>query len=641
MFAHCTFSLKASECNKLISIKHSHPYLLNHYAFAWKIDFFSTDMAMSGLTAVTLLLVQQATGLGDPVMVYMNKVWSIDNPIETYRFYDFPFCRPEGPLEEVFMSMGRILKGDRLAKSMYAISYGDDIAVKPICQKSFSQEEIESLNDGIKNKYVFEMYIADLPVVVPFGSVDAGVCNHVEFFISHRPGSPKGVVGVSAECVHHTKLIPGESVEFAYSVRWTQRSDVSTDDSWWVQQVQLKNVMNLLRTGQKQLTASKTEDDESSNIIHWMSILNSFILALLLVFLVLIILVRTVRADLASLVKDPERASTDESDPDASANWKLLHGDVFRPPPHRMWLCAAIGAGTQLLFVVATVVIIGAVGNMYAQRGTLLSAAVVLYMLSAAIAGYVSARMYHRIGGVKWKWNMIVTALFFTGPAFIIWSILNTVAVFHSSTAAFPFLTILQLFAMWGLVTIPLTVIGGTVGRQQAMRVVREAPFPVKTNRIPREVPRPDSVMYSRIIQLLIVGFLSFLSIYLELKFIFKSVWTDGLAYTLFGILIAAMLLLVVLSTVLTVLFTYFHLNSEDYHWWWRAFISGGSVGLFVYMYSIYFYITSGMSGGMQSTFFFLYSALIAYAISLCVGAASFATAYRFVWTIYKNLKAD
>ena len=39
-------------------------------------------MAMSGLTAVTLLLVQQATGLGDPVMVYMNKVWSIDNPIE-------------------------------------------------------------------------------------------------------------------------------------------------------------------------------------------------------------------------------------------------------------------------------------------------------------------------------------------------------------------------------------------------------------------------------------------------------------------------------------------------------------------------------------------------------------------------------
>jgi hypothetical protein len=354
--------------------------------------------------------------------------------------------------------------------------------------------------------------------------------------------------------------------------------------------------------------------------------------------LVLIVLVRTVRADISKLMKDPELAPSDD---DSDASWKLLHGDVFRPPPHRMWLCAAIGAGTQLLFVITTVVIIGAIGNIYSQRGTLVSAAVVLYMLSAAIAGYVSARMYHRIGGVKWKWNMIVTSLFFTGPAFIVWSILNTVAILYSSTAAFPFLTILQLFAMWGLVTIPLTVIGGTVGRQQAMRIVRETPYPVKTNRIPREVPRQHSVVTSRLIQLVIVGFLSFLSIYLELKFIFKSVWTDGLAYTLFGILIAALVLLIVLATVLTVLFTYFHLNAEDYHWWWRAFVSGGSVGLFVYMYSIYFYISSGMNGVMQSIFFFLYSALIAYAISLCVGAASFATAYRFVWAIYKNLKAD
>jgi MFS family permease len=573
------------------------------------------------------------------VRVLMNKVWSIDNPVETYRFYDFPFCRPDGELEDVLLSFGQVLRGDRLSKSLYLMNLGEAVISKEVCRKSFSQGEIDTLSSGIENRYVFEMYVGDLPVVIPFGSGPKGnvnLCTHVKFEVSYQKLPSTRIVGIEAVCDGETKLQVNQSVAFSYTVSWKERSDIDPDDSWWLQQIQLSNVMSMLRTGQR------NRNPLESKAIHWMSILNSFILAFMIVSLVLIVLVRTVRADLSKYIpsQDPETAEESE-DPDSIAAWKLLHGDVFRPPPHRMWLCAALGAGTQLLFVACTILIVGAVGNIYSQRGTLVSAAVVLYMLSAAIAGFVSARMYHRIGGVKWKWNMIVTALFFTGPAFIVWSILNSVAIVYSSTAAFPFLTILQLFAMWGLVTIPLTVIGGTLGRQQAMKVVRETPFPVKTNRIPREVPKLDSVMYSRIVQLTVVGFISFLSIYLELKFIFKSVWTDGLAYTLFGILIASLVLLFLLSTVLTVLFTYFQLNAEDYRWWWRSLISGGSVGLFVYFYSIYFFVTSGMSGTMQSTFFFLYSALIAYAIALCVGALSFAASYRFVWTIYKNLKAD
>lgn len=101
------------------------------------------------------------------------------------------------------------------------------------------------------------------------------------------------------------------------------------------------------------------------------------------------------------------------------------------------------------------------------------------------------------------------------------------------------------------------------------------------------------------------------------------------------------MLLLFLLSTILTVLFTYFHLNAEDWRWWWRAFVSGGSVSLFFFGYAVYFYLNSSMSGGLQSAFFFLYSALIAYGVSLMIGAISFATTYQFVWFIYKQVKSD
>ena len=109
----------------------------------------------------------------------------------------------------------------------------------------------------------------------------------------------------------------------------------------------------------------------------------------------------------------------------------------------------------------------------------------------------------------------------------------------------------------------------------------------------------------------------------------------------MFGILIVAIALLFMIAGVLTVLFTYFQLNAEDYRWWWRSLVSGGSVALYIYAFAVYYYVTSDMSGGMQSAFFFLYSALIAYAVGLAVGAVSFATTYNFVWYIYNNVKSD
>jgi transmembrane 9 superfamily protein 1 len=575
---------------------------------------------------------------GASVNVFMNKVWPLENPVETYRYTDFPLCQSMKP-DDSFMSFGQILRGDRLSPSLYEISFLKSSRGQQVCSKQFSEEEVKSLSSAIQSGYVYEIYVADLPVVIALGSLDpnkrVNLCNHVKFEISHRESQ---VVGVNAQCAEEVQLKSSVSVTFYYSVEWIERKDMDPADSWWRQQLQLANLMAYLKTGRQSSSSAQINIS-----IHWISIVNSLILALLMVLLVVIILFRIVRSDFSSnfMHQDPELASTPEPSEADDVSWKLLHGDVFRPPVHRMWLCACVGAGTQLLFVGVSVILIGAVGNIYSQRGTVVSAAVVLYMLSAAIAGFVSARLYHRIGGVKWKWNMIVTALLFTGPSFIVWSILNTVAIFYSSTAALPFLTILQLFAMWGLVTIPLTVIGGTLGRQQAIKWVKQTPFPVKTNRIPREVPKPDSMIYSPVVQLIVVGFLSFLSIYLELKYIFKSVWGAGFVYTLFGILIVSLVLLFLLATVLTVLFTYFQLNAEDYRWWWRSFISGGSVGVFIYMYAIYFYLTSGMSGGLQSTFFFLYSALIAYAVSLCVGAASFSSSYKFVWFIYKNLKTD
>merc|ERR550514_473858 len=100
----------------------------------------------------------------------------------------------------------------------------------------------------------------------------------------------------------------------------------------------------------------------------------------------------------------------------------------------------------QLFSMVVMIVLVGCVGTFY-QRGAVATVGVITYMITAAISGFVSAHLYQKLGGEKWAWNILVTALCFAGPAFVIWSVLNTVAIFYRSTAAFPFPTIILMFA--------------------------------------------------------------------------------------------------------------------------------------------------------------------------------------------------
>ncbi len=45
--------------------------------------------------------------------------------------------------------------------------------------------------------------------------------------------------------------------------------------------------------------------------------------------------------------------------------WKLIHGDVFRPPPSSLLLSSLIGIGYHLAFVATIVSLIASLGTMY------------------------------------------------------------------------------------------------------------------------------------------------------------------------------------------------------------------------------------------------------------------------------------
>merc|ERR1712176_1107497 len=165
--------------------------------------------------------------------------------------------------------------------------------------------------------------------------------------------------------------------------------------------------------------------------IHWLAIVNSFVLMVLILALFFLILIRVVRSDLSRYLQIPDEELNAVEE---ETGWKLLHADVFRAPKHRLFLCASIGAGAQLFSMVVMMVLVGCIGVFY-QRGAVASAGIVSYMVTAAISGYGSAYLYQKLGGEKWAWNIFVTAMMFVGLSFVIWAFLNTVAIAYGSTA--------------------------------------------------------------------------------------------------------------------------------------------------------------------------------------------------------------
>jgi len=131
------------------------------------------------------------------------------------------------------------------------------------------------------------------------------------------------------------------------------------------------------------------------------------------------------------------------------------------------------------------------------------------------------------------------------------------------------------------------------------------------------------------------------LAIYIELHYIFASVWGHKI-YTLFGILFLAFLLLMVVTCFITVSLLYFQLAKEDYRWWWRSFANGGATGFFILLYSFfYFFQRSSMGGVLQASFYFGYMSVISFAFFLMLGAVGFLSSFKFVDHIYEVVKTD
>ena len=145
----------------------------------------------------------------------------------------------------------------------------------------------------------------------------------------------------------------------------------------------------------------------------------------------------------------------------------------------------------------------------------------------------------------------------------------------------------------------------------------------------------------SPVFAILVGGVLPFGAVFIELFFILSSIWLHQYYYV-FGFLMVVLLILIVTCAEITIVMCYFQLCAEDYHWWWRSFLTAGCSGLYLFIYSIYYMFSKMvMTRGVSILLYIGYMLIASYSFTLLTGTVGFLACWFFVRVIYAAVKVE
>jgi transmembrane 9 superfamily protein 2/4 len=572
-------------------------------------------------------------------------------------------------------NLGQVVFGERIRPGPYVFEVNKDKICEKVCDKKYDltknedKKKLDFVKHGIKLNYQHHWILDNMPVtwcydvegglkycstgfplgcyVDPHGKQkDACVIsalyskpdtyyvfNHVDIDIEYHStaGTEWGRdVPASAVRLVRAKLTPVSlksdtckddepmgisgndkgpiTIPYTYSVKFNENNEIRWSSRW-----------------------DYILDSMPHTNIQWFSIMNSLVIVLFLSGMVAMILLRTLHKDIAryNQLETSEEAQEE-------FGWKLVHGDVFRPPRKGMLLSVVLGNGVQLFFMTLITLVFACLGFLSpANRGALMTCALVLYVCLGTPCGYVSARIYKMFGGEKWKSNVILSSFLCPGIVFVIFFILNCFLWAKHSSGAVPFLTLVALLALWFGISVPLTFVGAYFGFKK-----RAIEHPVRTNQIPRQIP--DQTFYTRPLPgILMGGVLPFGCIFIQLFFILNSIWSHQLYY-MFGFLFLVFIILIITCSEATILLCYFHLCAEDYHWWWRSYLTSGFTAVYFFCYCVHYYVSKmEMEGFINTVLYFGYTGIMSIMMFLLTGSIGFFSCFWFVSKIYSVVKVD
>lgn len=612
---------------------------------------------------------------GEEVLMYTDLVNSKKTQVP-FEFYDLPGCPMPAMTfprrQRQRKNLGARLQGLELKPAPYIMKVKEPYPCRPICQKNIKSKKVHWMKKLVERQYRVHMTFDGLPVLMRSKEMNYAVrgfpigfkappsytglayeeyylYNHLRFTITYNEAPDTGGVHIVGFDVHPVSIqhdiqskdltpvsevatcnaegaeppvndpttylaLRGDDADnsltviYSYEVEW-EESDLPWSDRWDVYLI------------------GSPDDD-----IHSFAIINSLMIVLFLTGAIATIMIRTLRKDIAGY---NEMQTLEEAQEETG--WKLVHGDVLRPPSsHPMLFSVIVGTGVQIgsaFFFTMICAMVGLINPM--KKGQTLTAIILLYVLSGCISGYVSARIYKFCDAKAWKQNTFFTAAGLPGVLISIFTVLNIFLHIARAATAVHFFTLLAIFGLWITISTPMVFVGSFFGfRAEKISV------PVKTNQIARYIP--ELPWYANPpVSYLLGGVLPFGSVCIELFFIMSALWLHQIYYMM-GFLLAVLLILGATCAEVAVVMTYLQLCAEDHRWWWKSFFNCASAGLYLFLYSLWFLFSRlDLVGILPVVVYLTYMSIISLCFSLFCGSVGVLCSFWFIRTIYGALKVD
>ena len=264
----------------------------------------------------------------------------------------------------------------------------------------------------------------------------------------------------------------------------------------------------------------------------------------------------------------------------------------------------------------------------------LLTCVIVLYVFMSFVGGYTCGKLIKYFGCQEWKW------VFFCGmgfPGFVCtgYFITDVINAYYGASDAVPLLTLLTVFALWLCISVPLTVLGASFSFHQP-----PITNPVNVGKLARDIPIQRWYL-TPIFLYAIPPLAPLAAVFMELKFIFSSLW-QGMVYYVFGFLAIVFVIWLITVALTSIISVYYLLCYENHRWWWASFIVPGAFGMHVFCYAAYFWGTQLNINSLSSTIiYFVYMGMISFAYGLVAGSVGLISSILFTRKIYGSIKLD